>query len=127
MLWIEDIVESTPTPPFWTNFTAGMVGFVDPHKVVARNALLAFPSTQNGVELEGGTKSEKLKHQFSQAEGDLDLQEISNPVPIPNKRKPRKEMLGIKDEDEESKKLERRSIAGSRNKKGGGKKKRKKS
>jgi hypothetical protein len=50
MLWIEDIVESTPTPPFLTNSRGGnsrggMAGFVDPHKVVVRNAFLAFPST----------------------------------------------------------------------------------
>jgi hypothetical protein len=49
-------------------------------------------------------------------EGDLNLQEISNPVPIPNKRIPRKETVVMKDEDEESEKLERRFIAGSRNK-----------
>jgi hypothetical protein len=45
MLWIEDIVESTPTPPFWTNFKVGMASFADPQKVVARNAFLAFSST----------------------------------------------------------------------------------
>jgi hypothetical protein len=30
MLWIEDIVESTPTTPFWTNSRVGMASFVDP-------------------------------------------------------------------------------------------------
>jgi hypothetical protein len=44
MLWIEDIVKSTPTPPFWTNFRVGMTSFVDP-LVVVRNAFLAFLST----------------------------------------------------------------------------------
>jgi hypothetical protein len=30
MLWIEDVIESTPTPPFLTNSRIDMVGFVDP-------------------------------------------------------------------------------------------------
>jgi hypothetical protein len=33
MLWIEDIIESTPTPQIFTNFKVGMVGFVNLHKV----------------------------------------------------------------------------------------------
>jgi hypothetical protein len=32
--WMEDIVESTPTIPFLNISSGGMVGFVDPHKVV---------------------------------------------------------------------------------------------
>jgi hypothetical protein len=44
MLWIEDIVESTQAPPFFTNSKVDMVSFVDPHKLVAkRNAFSAFP------------------------------------------------------------------------------------
>jgi len=51
-----------------------MASFVNPHKVVVkRNAFSAFPSAQNGIELEGGVESEKFKCQFSQVEGDLDL------------------------------------------------------
>jgi hypothetical protein len=43
--WIEDIVESIEAPPILTNFRVDMIGFVDPHKVVARRcAYLAFPS-----------------------------------------------------------------------------------
>jgi hypothetical protein len=61
-----------------TNSRVGMANFVDPHKVVARSAFLAFPSAWNEVEFEGGTKSEKFKYQFSQVEWDLDLQEILN-------------------------------------------------
>jgi len=38
MLWIEDIVESTPIPSFWTNSKVDMVRFVYPHKVVARRS-----------------------------------------------------------------------------------------
>ncbi len=88
MLLIEDIGENTPTPPFFKiNFEVDMVGFVDPHKVVARrSAFSAFPRAQNGGELEGGLESERLKCQFSQMEGDLDLQDISKPIPIPKKR-----------------------------------------
>jgi hypothetical protein len=44
MLWIEDIVESTPTPPFLTNSKVDMVGLVHLHKVVARSAFLVIPS-----------------------------------------------------------------------------------
>jgi hypothetical protein len=33
--WMEeDIVECTPTIPILNTFSVGMVGFVDPHKVV---------------------------------------------------------------------------------------------
>jgi hypothetical protein len=35
-LWIEDIVESTPTFPFLSNSRINMVGFVHLHKVVAK-------------------------------------------------------------------------------------------
>jgi hypothetical protein len=53
-----------------------MAGFVKPHKMIAkRNAFSAFPSVWNGVELEDGIESEELKHQFSEVEGDLNLQE----------------------------------------------------
>jgi hypothetical protein len=86
ILWIENIVESTPTLHFFTNFKVGMVGFVNLHKVVARrNAFSALPSAQNEGELKSGAKSERLKHQFYQVEGDLNLQEIFKPVPIPKK------------------------------------------
>ncbi len=48
MLWIEDVIESTPTPSFLTNSTIDMADFVDPHKVVIkRSAFSAFPSAQD--------------------------------------------------------------------------------
>jgi hypothetical protein len=40
--------------------------------------------------LEGGVESEGLKNQFSQVEGDLDLQEILESVPIQRKEHQRK-------------------------------------
>jgi hypothetical protein len=44
-LWIEDIVESTPTFSFLSNSRINMVGFVHLHKAVAkRNALSALSS-----------------------------------------------------------------------------------
>jgi hypothetical protein len=44
--WMEeDIVESTPTIPFLSTSNVGMVGFVDPHKVVVRRS--AFPILGN--------------------------------------------------------------------------------
>jgi hypothetical protein len=83
MLWIEDIVENTPTPPFvLINFGVDMAGFVNP-QVVRKSAFSAFPRAKNGEELEGGLESGRLKCQFSQVEGDLDLQEIPQPIPIP--------------------------------------------
>ncbi len=62
-------------PPFLINFRIDMVDFVDSHKVVVkRNAFLAFPSARDGVESEcTKVESERLKRQFSQVEGDLDL------------------------------------------------------
>ncbi len=101
MLWIEDIVESTQTPPFLTNSKIDMAGFVDLHKMIARkNAFSALPSAWNEGELEGGAKSGGLKCQFSQVEVDLDLQEILKLVPIPMKRAPKKKLVVMKDEDE---------------------------
>jgi hypothetical protein len=60
MLWIEDIVESIPAHPFFTNSIVDMASFVNSHKVIARNAFSAFPSAQNEVELKGGAESEEL-------------------------------------------------------------------
>jgi hypothetical protein len=71
ILWIENVVESTSAPLFFTNSKIDMASFVNPHKVVVkRNASSAFPSAQNGIELEGGVESERFKCQFSQMEGD---------------------------------------------------------
>jgi hypothetical protein len=36
MLWIEDIVERTLAPPFFTDFRIDMTDFANPHKVIAR-------------------------------------------------------------------------------------------
>ncbi len=60
MLWIEDIVENTSAPPFWTNSRVDMIGFVYPQKVIART-ISTFWSAWNGVELEDEIKSERLK------------------------------------------------------------------
>ncbi len=57
MLWVEDIVESTPTPPFWTNSKVDMVRFVYLHKVVART------SAWNGGEWKGEVGRGRLKCQ----------------------------------------------------------------
>ncbi len=62
MLWIEDIVKRTPTPPFLTNSRIDMVGFVNPHKVVAKNnALKTLPNIGNGGEFDGRVSSVRLK------------------------------------------------------------------
>jgi hypothetical protein len=53
--------------------------------LLEKNVFAIFPSAQNGSELEGKTKSGRLKHQFSQMERDLDLQKILKLVFIPKK------------------------------------------
>jgi hypothetical protein len=70
ILRIEHNVDSTTTPPILTNSRVDMANFVDLHKVVFRSACLVLPSAWNGGELEGGAKSGRLKHQFSQVKGD---------------------------------------------------------
>ncbi len=51
MLWMEDIVESTPISPFLINFRVHMTSFVDSHKVVVKkNAFSIHPCAQNGSE-----------------------------------------------------------------------------
>ncbi len=57
-----------------------MAGFMDLHKMVGKSAFLAILS-----EWKGETKSEELKPQFSQVEGDLNLQKMFKPIPIPHK------------------------------------------
>jgi len=48
ILWIESIVESTPTTPSLSTYSVNMTGFIDLHKVVIQsNAFLAFASAQN--------------------------------------------------------------------------------
>ncbi len=102
MLWIEDIVKNTIAPPFLTNFRIDMIDFVDLHKVVVRRSEFStFPSAQHGVELEcTRVESEGLNRQFSQVEGDLDLQDITKLVLISNKKAPRKKVIVVKDKDE---------------------------
>jgi hypothetical protein len=45
-------------------------------------------------------------------EGDLDLQKIPKPIPIPKKRTPRKKVVIMKDEDEESEKAKKNWVDG---------------
>jgi hypothetical protein len=45
VLWIENIVETTPTPPFFTNFRVDIIDFVSAHKVIVkRNVFSALLS-----------------------------------------------------------------------------------
>jgi hypothetical protein len=85
MLWIEEIVESTKAPPFLPNSRVDMASFVDHYKVVAKR-ISTLPSARNGGESKDGAKSGRLKCQFSQVEGNLDLQKIPKLVPILGKR-----------------------------------------
>jgi hypothetical protein len=77
ILWIEDIVENTPTTPFFSTHIVGMVGLIDPHKMLVwRNTFLALESAQNESVTEMRIKSfghGRLKCPFSQVERDLDL------------------------------------------------------
>ncbi len=73
-----------------------MASFMDIHKVVVkRRAFWTFSSARNESESKGGAKSEGLKHQFSQVEGDLDLQEMIKLVPIPNKNTKEKDNYDV--------------------------------
>ncbi len=49
MLWIEDIVESTKAPPFFTNSRVDMASFVDLYNMVVKR-ISALPSAWNGGE-----------------------------------------------------------------------------
>jgi hypothetical protein len=83
-LWIEDIVVA------FHQFRFDMVSFMDLHKVVVRrNAFSIFPSAQNEGESKGRVESEGLKHQLSQVESNLNLQEMLKLIPI-SKKTPRK-------------------------------------
>jgi hypothetical protein len=53
----------------------------------------AFPSARNEGELKGGAKSEKLKCQFSQVKGDLNLQEMPKFISIPKKSTQKKKIV----------------------------------
>jgi hypothetical protein len=44
MLWIENIVKSTPSPPFLTNSRVDMAGWVNHHNMVVRSAFSALTS-----------------------------------------------------------------------------------
>jgi hypothetical protein len=54
MLRIENIAKSILAPSFLTNSKVDMIRFVNPYKMLARSAFLAFLSAWNGGELEGG-------------------------------------------------------------------------
>jgi len=60
MLWIEDIVESTPTPPFLTKSRVGMANFVNLHKVVATVHSLPFQVHEMEVKTKN-LKTSRLK------------------------------------------------------------------
>jgi hypothetical protein len=60
-----------------TNSRVDMASFVDPQKVIARNAFSAFQSAWNGwngVESPSATKSESLKCQLPYVEKNFHLQ-----------------------------------------------------
>ncbi len=41
MLWIENIPETTPTPPIFTNFRVDIIGFVSAHKVIVKRNIFS--------------------------------------------------------------------------------------
>jgi hypothetical protein len=77
ILCIEKIVDHAPTIHFLNIFNVNMLGVVDPHKVVAwRNTFLTFANEQNESVSKVQRESfghGRLKHPFSQVEGDLNL------------------------------------------------------
>ncbi len=91
-----------------TNYKVDMAGFVDHHNVVTkRSAFSTLPSAQNGGEFEGGVESRSLKHQFSQVEGDLDLQKNFKSIFIPKIKAPKKKVVVVIDKYEEGEKLKK--------------------
>ncbi len=58
---------------------------------------LGIPNASNWIGKWG--KSEELKCQFQQMEGDMDLLEIPKSIPISNKRTPRTKAIMVKDEN----------------------------
>jgi hypothetical protein len=92
MLWIEDIVASTSAPSFSINSRIDIASFVHPHKVVVRSIFWTFSNAQNEGELEGGAWSGRLKHQFSQMERDMNLQENPAKLVLISKKKARRKI-----------------------------------
>jgi hypothetical protein len=43
MLWIDNIIESKSTSPFFTNSRFDTAGFVKIHKVIVKSSFPAFP------------------------------------------------------------------------------------
>jgi hypothetical protein len=93
----EYIVKCTPTIPLLNTSSVGMVGFVNARKVVAqRSAFTILENVQNDGVSKVKTKSfghARLKHSFSQVEGDLDLQEVLKMAPLPKKRTTKKKVV----------------------------------
>ncbi len=56
MLWIQDIVESTLVLSFFIYFKIDMIGFVHPHKVVARIHFQFFQVHEMEVNWKAGQK-----------------------------------------------------------------------
>jgi hypothetical protein len=69
-----------------TNLKIDIVDFMDPHNIVVRrSAFLTFSNIRNKDEIARWAKSKRLNSQFSQMEGNFNLQKMSKLVPIPNK------------------------------------------
>jgi hypothetical protein len=98
-------VRAHQLPHFLINSKIDMPGFVHLHKVITRSAFSTFLNAQNGVELEGGAKSGRLKRQFSQMERDMNLQEMPKLVAILKKKTSRKKMIMVKEENEKDEKV----------------------
>jgi hypothetical protein len=60
---------------------------------------------KTGGESEGGAEIGGLKHQISQVDGDLDLQEVFKLVPIPKKKTLKKKVVMVKDKNENGEKV----------------------
>jgi hypothetical protein len=82
-LWIGDIVENTPTIPFFNTSNVDITRFVNSHKIVAqRNAFSILQMHKMRTKSFGHGR---LKCPFSQVEGDLDLQEVLKLTPFSKK------------------------------------------
>jgi hypothetical protein len=79
MLWIEDIVKSTPALPFLINSRADMVNFMDPYKMVAKKiAFSSFPSAWNEGENNFFLKTMQKRRRFLKSKVNLILSHVNH-------------------------------------------------
>jgi hypothetical protein len=78
---LKTLLKAHQLPHFFIDSRIDMVGFMNPHKVIARrNAFSAFPSVWNGVGGQG--RKWRIEMWIFTSGKDLDLQEIPKLIPF---------------------------------------------